>query len=76
MNDHPPAIPKGTACGCGASKAESDFFCAGCAAKLPAHLLESFTRCRSHGHFRELNRRAAIVLGRPLTRKQQKACRY
>ena len=75
MNDYRPQ-PKGAVCKCGAPKRETDFFCAVCNAKLPSHLLESFARCSSHPHFRELNRRAAILLSLPLSRHQQKAGRY
>jgi hypothetical protein len=75
MNDYSPD-PKGSVCKCGAAKNEADYFCPTCTAKLPEHLLTSFARCNSHVHFRELNRRAAIVLGLPLTHKQEKACRY
>jgi hypothetical protein len=65
-----------TACRCGAPKVATELFCPGCTARLPEHLLQSFSRCHSRDHFRELNRRAAIILGLPLTHKQQKACRY
>lgn len=75
MNDHAPR-PKGVVCKCGAPKLETEFFCSSCTAKLPVHLLESFKRCTFHPHFRELNRRAAIVLGLPLTRNQQKRKHY
>ncbi len=71
MNDQRPQ-PSGLACKCGAEKKETEYFCARCTAKLPEHLLQSFSRCRSTFQFRELNHRAAVVLGLPLTKHQQR----
>lgn len=63
---------KGIVCKCGDPKPETAFFCQSCTKKLPEHLLESFSRCRFHPHFRELNRRAARILGLSLTHRQQR----
>ena len=75
MNDYAPR-PKGIVCKCGSAKSETEYFCAACTPKLPAHLLENFRRCRSHPFFRELTHRAIVILGLPVTRHQKKRKYY